>query len=160
SSSRLQASPITMVIDHALFDRFVQAQTCKETQQNFVELCRHLEIDPKDYKHFYSKLKERLNYWKAKELWQKIDKRGAHPDYEQAQSCQQNKCLVLGAGPCGLRTAIELALLGAQVVVLEKRTSFTRNNVLHLWPYTIRDLLNLGAKKFYGRFCSGTIHHI
>ncbi|KTF90021.1 hypothetical protein cypCar_00015334 [Cyprinus carpio] len=167
SSSRLQASPITMVKEadpvdpsHALFDRFVQAQTCKETQQNFIELCRHLEVEPRDYKHFYSKLKDRLNYWKAKDLWQKIDKRGAHPDYEQGQACHQNKCLVLGAGPCGLRTAIELALLGAQVVVLEKRLSFTRNNVLHLWLYTIRDLLNLGAKKFYGRFCSGSIHHI
>uniref|UniRef100_A0A8C1TG70 Molecule interacting with CasL protein 1 n=1 Tax=Cyprinus carpio TaxID=7962 RepID=A0A8C1TG70_CYPCA len=167
SSSRLQASPITMVKEadpvdpsHALFDSFVQAQTCKETQQNFIELCRHLEVEPRDYKHFYSKLKDRLNYWKAKELWQKIDKRGAHPDYEQGQACHQNKCLVLGAGPCGLRTAIELALLGAQVVVLEKRSSFTRNNVLHLWLYTIRDLLNLGAKKFYGRFCSGSIHHI
>lgn len=70
------------------------------------------------------------------------------------------QCLVLGAGPCGLRTAIELALLGAQVVVLEKRGSFARNNVLHLWPYTIRDLRNLGAKKFYGRFCTGTLDHI
>uniref|UniRef100_A0A671QX70 Molecule interacting with CasL protein 1 n=1 Tax=Sinocyclocheilus anshuiensis TaxID=1608454 RepID=A0A671QX70_9TELE len=145
---------------HALFDRFVQAQTCKETQQNFIELCRHLKVKPRDYKHFYSKLKDRLNYWKAKDLWQKIDKRAAHPDYEQGQACHQNKCLVLGAGPCGLRTAIELALLGAQVVVLDKRVSFMRNNVLHLWPYTIRDLLNLGAKKFYGRFCSGSIHHI
>ncbi|XP_052450051.1 F-actin-monooxygenase mical1 [Carassius gibelio] len=145
---------------HALFERFVQAQTCKETQQNFTELCRHLELEPRDYKHFYSKLKDRLNYWKAKDLWQKIDKRGTHRDYEQGKACQQNKCLVLGAGPCGLRTAIELALLGAQVVVLEKRSSFTRNNVLHLWLYTIRDLLNLGAKKFYGRFCSGSIHHI
>uniref|UniRef100_A0A673ILB8 Molecule interacting with CasL protein 1 n=1 Tax=Sinocyclocheilus rhinocerous TaxID=307959 RepID=A0A673ILB8_9TELE len=145
---------------HALFDRFVQAQTCKETQQNFIELCRHLEVEPRDYKHFYSKLKDRLNYWKAKDLWQKIDKRATHPDYEQGQACHQNQCLVLGAGPCGLRTAIELALLGAQVVVLEKRVSFTRNNVLHLWLYTIRDLLNLGAKKFYGRFCSGSIHHI
>ncbi|XP_058619137.1 F-actin-monooxygenase mical1 isoform X2 [Onychostoma macrolepis] len=167
SSSRLQASPITMVNEldsvdpsHALFESFVQAQTCKETQQNFIELCRHLEVEPRDYKHFYSKLKDRLNYWKAKDLWQKIDNRGAHPDYEQGQACHQNKCLVLGAGPCGLRTAIELALLGAQVVVLEKRASFMRNNVLHLWPYTIRDLLNLGAKKFYGRFCSGSIHHI
>uniref|UniRef100_A0A671NE66 Molecule interacting with CasL protein 1 n=1 Tax=Sinocyclocheilus anshuiensis TaxID=1608454 RepID=A0A671NE66_9TELE len=145
---------------HALFERFVQAQTCKETQQNFNELCRHLEVEPRDYKHFYSKLKDRLNYWKAKDLWQKIDKRAAHLDYEQGQACHQNKCLVLGAGPCGLRTAIELALLGARVVVLEKRASFTRNNILHLWLYTIRDLLNLGAKKFYGRFCSGSIHHI
>uniref|UniRef100_A0A673JJ73 Molecule interacting with CasL protein 1 n=1 Tax=Sinocyclocheilus rhinocerous TaxID=307959 RepID=A0A673JJ73_9TELE len=131
-----------------------------KTQQNFIELCRHLKVEPRDYKHFYSKLKDRLNYWKAKDLWQKIDKRAAHPDYEQGQACHQHKCLVLGAGPCGLRTAIELALLGAQVVVLDKRVSFMRNNVLHLWLYTIRDLLNLGAKKFYGRFCSGSIHHI
>lgn len=70
------------------------------------------------------------------------------------------QCLVLGAGPCGLRTAIELALLGAQVVLLEKRKSFSRNNVLHLWPYTIRDLRNLGAKKFYGKFCCGSLDHI
>ncbi|XP_027000791.2 F-actin-monooxygenase mical1 [Tachysurus fulvidraco] len=145
---------------HAVFERFALAQTCKEVQQKFGELCRHLELDAQDYRHFYSKLKERLNYWKAKELWQKIDKRAAHPDYEQGKSCANTKCLVLGAGPCGLRTAIELALLGAQVVLLEKRTSFSRNNVLHLWPYTIRDLRNLGAKKFYGKFCSGSLDHI
>ncbi|TRY95668.1 hypothetical protein DNTS_026199 [Danionella cerebrum] len=145
---------------HALFEHFVQAQTCKETQQSFAELCRHLQVEPRDYKHFYSKLKEGLNYWKAKDLWQKIDKRVSHADYEQGEACHENKCLVLGAGPCGLRTAIELALLGSRVVVLEKRGSFTRNNVLHLWPYTIKDLHNLGAKKFYGRFCCGSIHHI
>ncbi len=98
SSSRLQASPVTMVIEldsvdpsHTLFESFAQAQTCKETQQNFIELCRHLKVEPRDYKHFYSKLKDRLNYWKAKDLWQKIDKRGAHPDYEQGQACLQNK---------------------------------------------------------------------
>ncbi|KAL6483390.1 hypothetical protein MHYP_G00082620 [Metynnis hypsauchen] len=145
---------------HVLFDRFVASQTCKEVQQNFAEFCRHLQLDSQDYHHFYNKLKEKLNYWKAKELWQKIDKRASHPDYEQGKPCAKTKCLVLGAGPCGLRTAIELALLGAQVVVLEKRTSFSRNNVLHLWPYTIRDLRNLGAKKFYGRFCSGSLDHI
>ncbi|XP_019720682.1 F-actin-monooxygenase mical1 isoform X3 [Hippocampus comes] len=69
-------------------------------------------------------------------------------------------CLVLGAGPCGLRTAIELSLLGAEVVVLEKRETFSRNNVLHLWPFTIYDLRGLGAKKFYGKFCTGSLDHI
>ncbi|XP_030623529.1 F-actin-monooxygenase mical1 [Chanos chanos] len=145
---------------HALFDSFVQAQTCKEVQQNFTELCCHLQVDPKDYSQFYNKLKERLNYWKAKDLWQKLDTRASHPDYLQGQVCAKNKCLVLGAGPCGLRTAIELALLGARVVLLDKRDSFSRNNVLHLWPYTIRDLRALGAKKFYGKFCSGSLDHI
>lgn len=70
------------------------------------------------------------------------------------------QCLVLGAGPCGLRTAIELSLLGAEVVVLEKRETFSRNNVLHLWPFTIYDLRSLGAKKFYGKFCTGSLDHI
>ncbi|KAG9269124.1 F-actin-methionine sulfoxide oxidase mical1-like [Astyanax mexicanus] len=145
---------------HALFDLFVAAQTCKEVQLKFAELCRHLEVDSQDYRNFYNKLKERLNYWKAKDLWQKIDSRANHSDYEQGKPCAKTKCLVLGAGPCGLRVAIELALLGAQVVLLEKRTSFSRNNVLHLWPYTIRDLRNLGAKKFYGKFCCGSLDHI
>ncbi|KFO18702.1 Protein MICAL-2 [Fukomys damarensis] len=69
-------------------------------------------------------------------------------------------CLIVGGGPCGLRTAIELAYLGAKVVVVEKRDTFSRNNVLHLWPYTIHDLRGLGAKKFYGKFCAGSIDHI
>lgn len=50
--------------------------------------------------------------------------------------------------------------MGAKVVVIEKRDSFSRNNVLHLWPFTIHDLRGLGAKKFYGKFCAGAIDHI
>ncbi|XP_073664729.1 F-actin-monooxygenase MICAL2 isoform X7 [Tursiops truncatus] len=73
---------------------------------------------------------------------------------------QKYKCLIIGGGPCGLRTAIELAYLGAKVVVVEKRDTFSRNNVLHLWPFTIHDLRGLGAKKFYGKFCAGSIDHI
>nr|XP_023649331.1 F-actin-monooxygenase mical1-like isoform X4 [Paramormyrops kingsleyae] len=145
---------------HAAFDCFLKAQTCKDVLGSFSTLCRHLEIDAQDHWSFYPKLKERLNYWKAKALWAKLDKRSAHADYGQGQVCKGNKCLVLGAGPCGLRTAIELSLLGAKVVLLEKRETFSRNNVLHLWPYTIHDLRGLAAKKFYGRFCSGSLDHI
>ncbi|KAM9855107.1 F-actin-monooxygenase mical1 [Aulostomus maculatus] len=145
---------------HAVFDLFVQAQTAKDVQHHFAELCKELDINPKDFRSFYLKLKERLNYWKAKALWTKLDKRASHPDYQQQKACSKNKCLVLGAGPCGLRTAIELSLLGAQVVVLEKRESFSRNNVLHLWPFTICDLRGLGAKKFHGKFCTGSLDHI
>uniref|UniRef100_A0A672INC3 F-actin-monooxygenase mical1-like n=1 Tax=Salarias fasciatus TaxID=181472 RepID=A0A672INC3_SALFA len=145
---------------HATFDLFIQAPSCEEVMQHFADLCRQLDIDPKDFRNFYTQLKEKLNYWKAKALWSKLDKRASHADYQQGKACTKNKCLVLGAGPCGLRVAIELALLGAQVVVLEKRESFSRNNVLHLWPYTICDLRGLGAKKFYGKFCSGSLDHI
>lgn len=45
-------------------------------------------------------------------------------------------------------------------MVIEKRDRLSRNNVLHLWPFLITDLRNLGAKKFYGKFCAGSIDHI
>uniref|UniRef100_A0A8B9S9E2 F-actin monooxygenase n=1 Tax=Apteryx owenii TaxID=8824 RepID=A0A8B9S9E2_APTOW len=145
---------------HALFDRFVQASTCKGTLKAFQELCDYLELKPKDYRSFYHKLKSKLNYWKAKALWAKLDKRGSHKDYKKGKACTNTKCLIIGAGPCGLRTAIDLSFLGAKVVVIEKRDAFSRNNVLHLWPFTIHDLRGLGAKKFYGKFCAGSIDHI
>nr|DBA30292.1 TPA: hypothetical protein GDO54_006297 [Pyxicephalus adspersus] len=145
---------------HVLFDRFVQATTCKGTLKSFQELCDYLELKPRDYRSFYPKLKSKLNYWKAKALWSKLDKRGSHKDYKKGKACSNTKCLIIGAGPCGLRTAIELCFLGAKVVVVEKRDAFSRNNVLHLWPFTIHDLRGLGAKKFYGKFCAGAIDHI
>ncbi|KJH49383.1 hypothetical protein DICVIV_04466 [Dictyocaulus viviparus] len=63
-------------------------------------------------------------------------------------------------GPCGLRTAIECALLGSRVVLVEQRDRFSRNNVLHLWEFVIHDLKSLGAKIFYPKFCTGSIEHI
>ncbi|XP_041746538.2 protein-methionine sulfoxide oxidase mical3a isoform X4 [Coregonus clupeaformis] len=145
---------------HILFDRFVQASTCKGTLKAFQELCDHLELKPCEYRVFYHKLKSRLNYWKAKALWAKLDKRAGQKEYKKGRACTNSKCLIIGAGPCGLRTAIELGFLGAKVVLLEKRDAFSRNNVLHLWPFTIQDLRGLGAKKFYGKFCAGAIDHI
>ncbi|XP_078452952.1 F-actin-monooxygenase MICAL3 isoform X9 [Lampetra planeri] len=144
----------------ALFDRFVQAGTCKGTLRAYQDLCELVDLKPSDFRTFYPKLKSKLNYWKAKGLWSKIDKRAAHKDYKKGKQCSNVKCLIIGAGPCGLRSAIELALLGAKVVVVEKRDAFSRNNVLHLWPYTIHDLKALGAKKFHGKFCAGAIDHI
>ncbi|KAJ8002904.1 hypothetical protein DPEC_G00163800 [Dallia pectoralis] len=145
---------------HILFDRFVQASTCKGTLKAFQELCDHLDLKPCEYRVFYHKLKSKLNYWKAKALWVKLDKRAGQKEYKKGRACVNSKCLIIGAGPCGLRTAIELGFLGAKVVLLEKRDAFSRNNVLHLWPYSIHDLRGLGAKKFYGKFCAGAIDHI
>ncbi|XP_073460170.1 F-actin-monooxygenase MICAL2 isoform X4 [Aquarana catesbeiana] len=143
-----------------LFENFVQATTCKGTLQAFNILTRQLELDLQDYRHFYSKLKSKVTSWKAKALWNKLDKRNGQKEYKKGKACLGTKCLIIGGGPCGLRLAIELACLGAKVVVVEKRDTFSRNNVLHLWPYTIHDLRCLGAKKFYGKFCAGAIDHI
>ncbi|XP_048042193.1 F-actin-monooxygenase mical2b isoform X13 [Megalobrama amblycephala] len=143
-----------------LFENFVQATDCKSTLQAFNIMCSYLELDPLEHSTFYSSLKSMMTCWKAKALWSKLDKRASHKEYKKGKACEGIKCLIIGGGPCGLRTAIELALLGAKVVVIEKRDTFSRNNVLHLWPYTIHDLRGLGAKKFYGKFCAGAIDHI
>eukprot|EP00066_Takifugu_rubripes_P019291 XP_011608557.1 PREDICTED: protein-methionine sulfoxide oxidase MICAL2 isoform X1 [Takifugu rubripes] len=143
-----------------LFENFFQASTCKGTLQAFSLLCGQLDLDPADSSTFYSSLKAKVTTWKAKALWSKLDKRMSHKEYKKGQACVGTKCLIIGGGPCGLRTAIEMALMGAKVVVIEKRDSFSRNNVLHLWPFTIHDLRGLGAKKFYGKFCAGAIDHI
>uniref|UniRef100_A0A8C0ML13 LIM zinc-binding domain-containing protein n=1 Tax=Canis lupus familiaris TaxID=9615 RepID=A0A8C0ML13_CANLF len=145
---------------HAHFESFLQAQLCQDVLSSFQGLCGALGLEPGGGLPQYRKLKAQLNYWSAKSLWAKLDKRAEQPVYQQGRACARTKCLVVGAGPCGLRAAVELALLGARVVLVEKRTKFSRHNVLHLWPFTIHDLRALGAKKFYGRFCTGTLDHI
>uniref|UniRef100_A0A2I3SZI2 F-actin monooxygenase n=1 Tax=Pan troglodytes TaxID=9598 RepID=A0A2I3SZI2_PANTR len=89
----------TMNPAHVLFDRFVQATTCKGTLKAFQELCDHLELKPKDYRSFYHKLKSKLNYWKAKALWAKLDKRGSHKDYKKGKACANTKVSFAPVGP-------------------------------------------------------------
>ena len=60
-----------------------------------------------------------------------------------------NEVLVCGAGPVGLRAAVELAILGFHVTVLEKRPNFSRANILTFWDETMSDMLALGAKSYF-----------
>lgn len=59
---------------------------------------------------------------------------------------------VVGAGPIGLRSAVEAALLGAEVEVLELRREFSRLNIVKLWGWSAEDLLSLGAKTLLPAF--------
>ena len=143
----------------ALFDAFLETSQLLDTLDVFSKLCTSVNIDQTDHKNVFPSLKAKLTSWKCQTLWKKLDKRAELDTYKK-KPCAKTKALVLGCGPCGLRYAIEAALLGARVVVCEKRNCFSRNNVLHLWPFLIYDLKNLGAKKFFGRFCAGTLDHI
>jgi len=90
------------------------------------------------------------NNWKAKKLWKLLDERVCRPEYTDAPlnrgRLNGRHCLVVGAGPCGLRAAIELRLLGAQVTVVERRDTFSRINQLHIWSWVGEDLRGLGAR--------------
>lgn len=78
-------------LSHVLFDNFVQATTCKGTLKAFQELCDHLEVKPTESRIFYHKLKSKLNYWKAKALWAKLDKRASQKEYKKGRACANSK---------------------------------------------------------------------
>lgn len=143
-----------------MFDLFCVATTMRQTLGLYRNICDTVGLRAAPYNDFYPKLKQKVRSWKAQALWKKFDARASHRVYNKGTASTGTRVLVIGAGPCGLRTAIEAQLLGAKVVVVEKRDRISRNNVLHLWPFVITDLRNLGAKKFYGKFCAGSIDHI
>lgn len=143
-----------------MFDLFCVATTMRQMLGLHRNMCDLIGMRPAPLNEFYPKLKAKIRSWKAQALWKKFDARAVHRAYAKGNACTGTRVLVIGAGPCGLRTAIEAQLLGAKVVVVEKRDRISRNNVLHLWPFVITDLRNLGAKKFYGKFCAGSIDHI
>ena len=144
----------------ALFAQFSEETDLQSILKLFADLCSEISLDPAQYQGFYQAFKSSFSGWKPGALFQLLDSRAKQPDYCQQNACAGKRVLVVGAGPVGLRAAIEAALLGAKVDIVEKRTAFNRNNALHLWPFLIEDLKVLGAKKFYGRFCSSTIDHI
>ncbi|KAK2715315.1 F-actin-monooxygenase Mical-like isoform X3 [Artemia franciscana] len=143
-----------------LFEEFINEQSFQLILQCHDRICELLKIRPSVFLDFYPALKKSLNNWKANTLWSKLDKRAQQKVYEGGRACSGKKVLIIGAGPCGLRSAIEAQLLGAKVVVIEKRNDFSRNNVLHIWPFVIKDLMHLGVKIFFGKFCVGSINHI
>ncbi|VDK67567.1 unnamed protein product [Litomosoides sigmodontis] len=123
-------------------------------------LCVNVWLRKRQFQANGLALKTVLKDWRAQKLWSLLEKRAEQREYCHQKACERLSVLVIGAGPCGLRSAIECALLGAYVVLVEQRDCFSRNNVLHIWPFVIQDLKDLGIKIFYPKFCRGSIDHI
>ena len=144
-----------------LFNQFHKSTDFLEILKIFQSLCSELGLDCNGHSGWcYPLLREKLTAWRTRALYPLLNARAALPEYEGQQACRGKRVLIIGGGPVGLRAAIEAALLGASVDVVEKRTEFSRNNCLHLWPFVVTDLRNLGAKVFYSKFASGGIDHI
>lgn len=142
-----------------------QPETCTEVnslEEAFKAFCMHLECS--NIRNIFSDIIRFLPMaegedpvaWLVK-LLHAVDKPQVlynkifRPEYTE-KVLAGKKAIVVGAGPCGLRMALELRLFGAQVDIMESRTGFTRMNVLKLWDFMGLDLLELGARELLPRF--------
>ncbi|CAO2627901.1 [F-actin]-monooxygenase MICAL1 [Lemmus lemmus] len=80
---------------HAHFESFVQAQLCQDVLSCFQALCDALGLESGGGLPQYHKIKAQLNYWSAKSLWAKLDKRASHSVYQQGQACANTKLQLL-----------------------------------------------------------------
>lgn len=99
-----------------MFDHFCSATTMRQILGLHRNMCDTIGLRPGPLNEFYPKLKFKIKNWKAQGLWKKFDARASHRIYNKGMACTGVRVLVIGAGPCGLRTAIEAQLLGAKVV--------------------------------------------
>eukprot|EP00736_Rhodelphis_marinus_P006665 Rmarinus@m.14481 len=147
-------------------DAFMEADDFVSTVQSFQDMLDACKLDSSaetfDPLSFFELLQHRLSLVPPhkKQFFKILNTRRKQAEYKE-RYLRSQRLLIVGCGPGGLRSAIEAALLGAQhISIVEPRPYFGRNNVLHLWPCTIRDLNNIGIKCFYKKFCSGSVTHI
>ena len=78
-----------------LFDQFCHATTCKAILSTFQQLCDHVGLSHADHRHFYRRLRARVNTWKAHALWVKLDKRAAHKEYRRGDACSNTNVSIV-----------------------------------------------------------------
>lgn len=69
-----------------LFDQFCAANTFQQIIKTFQDVCDEVNLAPGGGIAFYKDLRNRVNSWRAKALWTKLDKRASHPDYKKGQA--------------------------------------------------------------------------
>ena len=144
------------------FQNFYEATNFSQANESFSKVLSALEMKPGPFHTFFPKLKQLLLHqlpYKYQAIWNVIEKKSKLNVYGKGIA-KSYSVLVVGAGPCGLRTAIETQFLGAQTLVVEKREDFTRNNILKLWKFVVEDLKMLGIKSVLRQFCTGSVNHI
>ena len=77
---------------------------------------------------FPFQLRKKVKSWKGIRLLDKLISKSENAIYyptrvkRGVRVANGKRCLIIGAGPCGLRTAIEMAFLGAHVQLIDSRS--------------------------------------
>jgi hypothetical protein len=136
-----------------IFMRFVESFDAQETIRLFEELKTEAKADS------YADLRQALYgivTFPQKRLFEVLDERWKRYDGVKGIS----RIVVSGAGPCGLRAAIESRFMGHPVTLIELRTECSRHNILKAWQKTIQDVLSLGYKTYFPYFTPHGHAHI
>lgn len=141
-----------MNTNRKVFRKFIDANDLQEIMQTYQEICNLAGNNT------YESISKTF-YQENKQLFDTIEEKRKQEQYKY-QYLQGKNNLIVGAGPAGLIAAIECKLHGGKSVVIEKRKSFTRNNVILLWDYSVEFLKSIGVKLIYKKFCCGGLHHI
>ncbi|KAJ3346645.1 [F-actin]-monooxygenase mical3 [Kappamyces sp. JEL0680] len=154
-----------------LFQSFLDAKTPQLLEPVYRELRQSIgitndpgaRVSPSNGLSFYYAVRATFLpalLYSQKTLFAKLDQKIA--SYESIRAATPSAMVVSGAGPCGLRAAVDAALLGHSVVLLELRSECSRHNILNTWQQTVTDLLDLGLKvlvpsfKLHGQLHLGT----
>ncbi|GMF42602.1 unnamed protein product [Phytophthora fragariaefolia] len=148
------------------FKAFTSAQDLNDTMAAFDNLLADCGLNGVKveepwyvYYHIKAAVYSKLGF-RQKQLFKLLDAQFSMDVYKRRPAAGKRVCIV-GAGPVGLRAAVDLAIMGSHVTVLEKRKRFSRENMLHLWPWVVQDLASLGAKVLFRHFCrSRTYFHV
>lgn len=144
-----------------LMQKFSKAEDAKEIQEAFNKILEEMESGENGEKP-YQILSQKTEFHKVIELRKTFEAKLNSNDYkkEGKEACKGRQALVVGAGPCGLRAAIELAFLGFRVTVVEKRDTFSRNSILQLWTFLVEDLKSIGFRVLFPKFGVSERNHI
>jgi len=145
------------------FFRIAESSDFMETLDEFTAFIERLGIYPGHVNDFFPPLRDFVRKeipFRFDELLDKLESRRQRPDYKNGSIGRGKKVLVIGAGPCGLRLAMEAQLLGAETTVIESRDTIDRNNILKLWSFVMDDLRSMGAKKLCPSLGIGSVNHI
>lgn len=154
------------------FKAFVAAENVVETMQAFQHLlqnCRQLEKseNPKNNAvplstYFLIKthvLQSNIPF-RLRKLFRELDIRVNSQTLQTIEKRnKQKKVFICGAGPVGLRAAIENLINGHFVTIVEKRDDFSRLNVIKTWPVTLDDLFQLGMSVYLPNFKTNGVSH-
>lgn len=131
------------------FAHFIAAKEAAEIQTAYDALLGSLDLYRAPLSKLCLLLAPMLPH-RYRQLLRALEARAGQPQFADTNKPRgargSTNALIIGAGPVGLRCAIELALLGAKVEVVEARERFSRLQVLHLWEWVEADLIELGIK--------------